>query len=81
MLRFSQTSTVGSGELQTQVQVDDGLKSEYVSSESHVKEFLSCTLLTGLAFLRLNILKCPQSRAILASRFKKKNRTPATSNE
>lgn len=74
MLRWSQTSAVGTDDVQTMVQVNDDLKSEYISSESHVKEFLSCTLLTGLAFLRLNILKCPQSRAVLAQRSKKKEK-------
>lgn len=72
MLRWKHISTVTNDNVQSLVQVDDDLKSEYMKSPTHVREFLCCTLLTGLAFLRLNILKCPQSHAILNQKFKKK---------
>ncbi|XP_037032713.1 uncharacterized protein LOC119071769 isoform X1 [Bradysia coprophila] len=72
LLRWSQTSTVLNEDVQTLVQVEDDLKSSYASSESQVKELLSCTLLTGLAFLRLNVLKCPKSYEALKERSKKK---------
>ncbi|KAG4076541.1 hypothetical protein HA402_011357 [Bradysia odoriphaga] len=72
LLRWSHTYTAMVEDVQTMVQVQDDLKSSYGSSESHVKELLSCTLLTGLAFLRLNVLKCPKSREALNERTKKK---------
>lgn len=47
--------------IQSIVNVDPSLKYMYTSSENRDKDFLGCSFLLGLAFLRLCLLKCPKS--------------------
>ncbi len=61
LIRITNISRTMEENVQTEVDVDLSLKSKYSTSDGRDKDFLGCSFLLGLAFLRLSLLKCPKS--------------------
>lgn len=53
-----------------QLKVKDEYKSIYESAERYEKEYMGQSLLMALAFVRLSVIQCPDSLAIINRRGK-----------
>lgn len=53
-----------------QLKVNNEFKAIYESAERYEKEYLGQSLLMALAFVRLSVIQCPDSLAIIGRRGK-----------
>lgn len=53
-----------------QLKVNNDLKTLYQSAQRYEREYMGQSLLMALAFVRLNVIQCPDSLAVIGRRDK-----------